>query len=109
MAVKRNEQGRLWTCGKRSSGEPSLPGVEGGGGDPFTCAERGDREATGSLSEQALPPGAFELGIFGSCHERAPGLEERDQPSSIAALARLVLPYAYFVYTEDEGSGRSSS
>ena len=33
---------------------------------------------------------AFEMGIFGACHELAPGLEKGDQPSSIAALARLV-------------------
>ena len=87
--------GRLGPCGKRPSREPSLPGLERGTRDPFTCAERGDRQTAGELSVEALPPGVCEIQVFGACHERAPGLGEGDQPSSIATVARLDLPCAY--------------
>ena len=97
IEVERNEQGRLGTCGKRPGREPSLPGVERGGGDTFTRAEVGDRQAAGGLSSEALPPGAFEIEVFGACHELAPGLEKGDQPSRIAAVARLDLPCAYLL------------
>ena len=62
---------------------------------PSRAAELGDRHTAGELSVKALPPGVCEIQVFGSCHERAPGLEKGDQPSSIAAVARLDLPYAY--------------
>ena len=55
---------------------------------------------------KALPPGVCEIQVFGSCHERAPGLEKGDQPSSIAAVARLDLPYAYTSVTRCQGRGR---
>ena len=110
--MERDEQGRLGGGGKRSGGEPSPPGVERGGGDPLTRAEFGDRQAAGGLPPEALPPGVFETEVFGTCHELAPGLEEGDQPSSIAALARLVLPCPYpgdenIEYHEPDGSSRS--
>jgi hypothetical protein len=90
VEVERNEQGRL-----RPSGQSSLPGLEGGTGDAFTCAEGGDGQATGGLPLEALSPGAFEVEVFRACHELTPGLVKGDQPSRIAAVARLVLPGAY--------------
>jgi Integrase core domain len=97
VEVEGNEQGRLGACGKRLSREPSFPGAERGTGDPLTSGELGDRQAAGELSVEALPPGVCEVEVLGSCHELAPGLEKRDQPSSIAAMARLDLSCAYFV------------
>jgi hypothetical protein len=47
------------------------------------------------LSLDALPSSAVEMGVSGACHELAPGLKERDQPSRIAAVARLELKCAY--------------
>jgi hypothetical protein len=44
-----------------------------------------------------VPPDAVEVGVFGACHELAPGLEKGDQPRRIPAVARLELPCAYFV------------
>ena len=39
--MKRNEQGRLGTFGKRPSRESSFPGVERGTGDPLTAQNAG--------------------------------------------------------------------
>jgi hypothetical protein len=97
VEAERNEQGRLRAGGRRSSGQSSLPGVEGGTGDPFTGAERGDREAALGLPLEASPPGVFEVGVFGACHGLTPGLVARDQPSRIATVARLDLASAYTV------------
>ena len=57
-------------------------------------AERGDRQAAGGLPPQTEPPGVFATEVLGTCHELTPGWEERNQPSRVAALARLVLPCA---------------
>src|SRR5262249_27005509 len=101
VELEGNEQGRLGTYGKRPSRELSFPGAERGTGDPLTRAELRDRQTTGELSPEALPPGRCKVEVFGACHELAPGLEKRDQPSSIAAVARLDLPCAY----GDRGAG----
>ena len=47
------------------------------------------------MPREAAAPEALELGILGSCHGLAPGLVDRDQPTTIATLARMVLPDAY--------------
>ena len=57
-------------------------------------AERGDRQAAGGLPPQTEPPGVFATEVLGTCHELTPGLEERNHPSRVAAVARLVLPCA---------------
>src|SRR3954454_2010653 len=49
------------------------------------------------MPREATAPEALELGILGSCHGLAPGLVDRDQPMTIATLARMVLPDAYGV------------
>ena len=102
VELERDEQGRLRACGKRPSGESSLPVLERGGGNAFTRAEGGDRQATGGLPLEALPPGAFEVGVLGACHELAPGLVVGDQPARIAAVARLVLSSALPDVCSDE-------
>src|SRR5262249_42410826 len=51
--------------------------------------------ATDGLPPEAQPPGVFESEILGTCHELTPGLEGWNQPNSVAAVARLVLPCAY--------------
>src|SRR5262245_26115675 len=91
IELQGNEQGRLGTCGKRPSNELSFPGAERGTGDSLTRAELGNRQTTGELSPEALPPGVCEIEVFGACHELAPGLEKGEQPSRIAAMARLDL------------------
>jgi hypothetical protein len=75
---QRNKQGRpwLWVCGKRMSGQSSLPDLERSAGDAFTCTERGDGETTCGLSLEALSPLVLEIGISGACHEQVPGLVE---------------------------------
>ena len=62
---------------------------------PLARAELGDRQAAGGMPREAAAPEALELGILGSCHGLAPGLVDRDQPTTIATLARMVLPDAY--------------
>ena len=93
--MERNKQGRLRACSKRTGGQSSLPGLERGTGNAFTCTEGRDGLATGGMPMEALSPGAFEVGVFGACHGLAPGLVEGKQPRSITGVARLVLPCAY--------------
>jgi hypothetical protein len=57
-------------------------------------AEHGNRQAAGGLPPQTEPPGVFATEVLGTCHELTPGLEARNQPSRVAAVARLVLPCA---------------
>src|SRR5262249_3652895 len=95
IELERAEQGAVGPSGGRRGGESSSPGVEGGRGDPLTGAEGGNGQAAGGLPPKAKPPGVFETEVLGTCHELTPGLEERNQPSTVAAVARLVLPCAY--------------
>src|SRR5208282_1476053 len=95
VEMERNKQGRLGTCSKRAGGQSSFPGLERGAGNAFTCTEGGDGLATGGMPLEALSPGAFQVEVFGACHELAPGLVEGKQPRRIADVARLVLPCAY--------------
>jgi hypothetical protein len=93
--VEGNEERWVVAWWKGSSGESSFPGLERGTGETFLSTEGGDGQATGGLPLEALSPDAFEGGVFGTCHELAPGLVEGYQPSSITIVARLVLPGAY--------------
>jgi hypothetical protein len=95
VELERNEEGWLRTCGKRASGQSSLPGLERGRGNAFQSTEGGDGQATGGLPLEALSPEVFEVGVLGTRHELAPGLVEEYQPNRIATVARLVLPGAY--------------
>src|SRR5262249_32625151 len=95
IEVERDEQGPVgWRGGGRGGGSPP-PGIERGRGDPLTRAELGDRQTADGLSPEGSAPGGFETEGFGAGHGVTPGLEERDQPSRVAAVARLVLPCAY--------------
>jgi hypothetical protein len=95
VEMERDEQGWPRAWGKRPSGESSLPGLERGQGNAFLSTEGGDGQAADGLPLEALLPEAFEVGVFGACHELAPGLVEEYQPNSITTVARLVLPSAY--------------
>jgi hypothetical protein len=46
VELERNEEGWLRACGKRPSGQSSLPGLERGRGNPFKSTEGGDGQAT---------------------------------------------------------------
>ena len=70
--ARRRRRGRRAVGGESAESEPTLPGMEGGGRDPFSLAELVDRETAVGLLSQPSAPEDFQGGIGRTRHGLTP-------------------------------------